>query len=340
MGRLSAVSRIAIPLAGVLVLSSCATDDSPNDSLQVVENPVAASAAVSPAVTVKPAGSVFAGPGVRAMATDAASKTLVVAVSEPPSLRIYDLATLDAHATPKTTVALPGPAERLTVSGSQVLASVPDKSVIAKVALPGGALESIPVAGQPSAGLADGDATLVAIRDRRAVEVLTKNAGPKTITGQIYSADDVLSTGDGVVVLDRLRTAVFSVDLAAGTIGEGLRAGDGAANAVTDDFGRVLVTDARAGALLAFSTTPLLLRQRYPVPGGVYGITYDRTRGLAWVTLTGRNEVVGFDVRGGEPIEKYRFPTVRQPDSVTVDEQGGRVVVGSASGEGVQVITP
>lgn len=337
MGRLSAVSRIAIPLAGVLVLSSCTTDDSPSDSLQVVENPVAAVAAVSPAAAMKPAGSVFAGPGVRAMVTDAASKTLVVAVSEPPSLRIYDLAALNA---PKTTVALPGPAERLTVSGSQVLASVPGKSLLAKVALPGGALESIPVAGQPSAGLADGDATLVAVRDRRAVEVLTKNAGPKTITGQIYSADDVLSTGDGVVVLDRLRTAVFSVDLAEGTIGEGLRAGDGAANAVTDDFGRVLVTDARAGALLAFSTTPLLLRQRYPVPGGVYGIAYDRARGVAWVTLTERNEVVGFDVRGGEPLEKYRFPTVRQPDSVTVDEQGGRVVVGSAIGEGIQVITP
>jgi hypothetical protein len=337
VGRLSAVSRIAIPLAGVLVLSSCTADDSPNDSLQVVENPVAATAAVSPAVAVKPAGSVFAGPGVRAMATDAASKTLVVAVSEPSSLRIYDLGALDA---PKTTVALPGPPERLTVSGSHVLASVPGKSVIAKVSLPGGTLESIPVAGQPSAGLADGDATLVALRDRRAVEVLTKNAGPKTITGQIYSADDVLSTGDGVVVLDRLRTAVFSVDLAEGTIGEGLRAGDGAANAVTDDFGRVLVTDARAGALLAFSTSPLLLRQRYPVPGGAYGIAYDRARGLAWVTLTERNEVVGFDVRGGEPIEKYRFPTVRQPDSVTVDEQGGRVVVGSAIGEGIQVITP
>jgi hypothetical protein len=58
------------------------------------------------------------------------------------------------------------------------------------------------------------------------------------------------------------------------------------------------------------------------------------------VTLTERNEVVGYDVRGGEPVEKYRFPTVRQPNSVTVDEQSGRVVVGSAAGEGTQVITP
>lgn len=48
MGRLSAVSRIAIPLAGVLVLSSCSTDDTPNDSLQIVQNPVAVTAAASP----------------------------------------------------------------------------------------------------------------------------------------------------------------------------------------------------------------------------------------------------------------------------------------------------
>jgi DNA-binding beta-propeller fold protein YncE len=130
------------------------------------------------------------------------------------------------------------------------------------------------------------------------------------------------------------------VDVAGGKINEGLRAGDGAANAVADSYGRILVTDARAGALIAFSASPLIMRQRYPVPGGAYGIAYDAKRSLAWVTLTERNEVVGFDVRGGEPVEKYRFPTVRQPDSVGVDETSGRVVIGSAVGEGTQVIQP
>ncbi|WP_033287917.1 YncE family protein [Amycolatopsis jejuensis] len=337
MRRLTAVSRIAIPLAGVLALSACSQNAKPTDKLQVVANPTAAQPVVSPAVTVHPAGQVLAMPVVSAIATEPKSNTLIVALAQPPSLRIYDLGALDV---PKKTVSLPGPAESLSTSAGQVLAGIPAKDVLAKVTLPDGQLTTEKVAGKPAAGVADGPDTLVAVRDRKAVEVLANGTVAKTITGQLYSADDVVDTGNGVVVLDRLRTALFTVDVKAGTMDEGLRAGEGAANAVADSFGRVLVTDTRGGALLAFSTSPLILRQRYPVPGGAYGLAYDHQRDLAWVTLTGRNEVVGYDVRGGEPTEKYRFPTVRQPDSVGVDEQSGRVIVGSAAGEGTQVIEP
>ncbi|MFD9890335.1 YncE family protein [Amycolatopsis sp. NPDC059027] len=337
MSRRAAVSRIAIPLAGVLVLTGCSSGKQQADSLQVVANPVAATAAPSPAVTAKPAGQVLAAPAVSAMAADASSHSLVVAFAQPPSLKIFDVGAAPVE---KATIALPGPAERLTTSPGQVLASIPAKGLLARVALPSGQLTTTPITGQPAAGVADGPQTLVAVRDRKAIDVLVDGKVTKTITGDLYSADDVVPTGTGVVVLDRLRTALLSVDVGAGKLGAGLRAGDGAANAVADDYGRVLVTDARAGALLAFSADPLLLRQRYPVPGGIYGITYDGKRHLAWVTLTGRNEVVGFDVRGGEPVEKFRFPTVRQPDSVSVDDQDGRVFVGSAAGEGIQVIQP
>lgn len=334
--RLTALAGLVLPLAGALVLSGCSPSGKPSDDLQVVANPVAAQAAVSPAVTVKPAGQVLDTAEVSALATDAATRSLVVALEQPPSLVVYDLDKLGA---PRATVPLPGPTDRLTVSGDQVLAAVPGKGVLARLSLKDDKLSTTDVGGQPAAGVVSGAGTLVAMGDRKTVEVLGSGA-PRVLTGQLYSADDVLDTGSGVVVLDRLRTAVFRVDLAGGKIEEGLRAGDGAANAVTDSFGRVLVTDARAGALIAFSADPLLMRQRYPVPGGAYGIAYDHTRNLAWVTLTGRNEVVGFDVRGGEPVEKYRFPTVRQPDAVAVDDQSGRVIVGSAAGEGTQVIQP
>jgi DNA-binding beta-propeller fold protein YncE len=125
-----------------------------------------------------------------------------------------------------------------------------------------------------------------------------------------------------------------------GKVGAGQRAGAGATNATTDRFGRVLVTDTRGGALLAFTTGPIMLKQRYPVPGAPYGIAYDPKRDLAWVTLTERNEVVGYQVAGGEPKERYRFPTVVQPNSVTVDPDSGRVFVASATGGGVQVMQP
>ncbi|GAB3889605.1 hypothetical protein GCM10029964_059590 [Kibdelosporangium lantanae] len=133
---------------------------------------------------------------------------------------------------------------------------------------------------------------------------------------------------------------MFDVDVPGGKIGAGQRAGKGATNAVVDRFGRVLVTDTRGGALLAFSVNPVLLKQNYPVPGAPYGIAYDPRRDLAWVTLTERNEVVGYYVAGGEPVEKYRFATVVQPNSVTVDPGSGRVFVASATGGGVQVVQP
>jgi hypothetical protein len=337
--RRSAAARwAAVSLACALALGGCSTDHKQTDDLQIVANPVAAGPVPSPAAAVRPAGTVLPqSSAVTAVVADPASRTLAVALAGPPSVQLYDL---DHLAAPPRSVALPGPAERLGLAPGQLLASVPSRRLLGRIALPGGELTTVPVAGQPAGSVVNGPQTLVAVRDRKAVDVLEGATVVKTIDGQLYSADDVLSTGTGTVVLDRLRTALFELDVPAGLVREGLRAGDGATNAVADSFGRVLVTDTRAGALLAFSTDPLLMRQRYPVPGGVYGIAYDANRALAWVTLTQRNEVVGYDVRGGEPVEKYRFPTVRQPNSVTVDGRTSRVVVGSAAGEGTQVIQP
>lgn len=337
MRRLAAVSRIAIPLAGVLVLSGCSSAKSTGDDLQIVANPQAAAAVVSPPVTVEPAGQVLPGGAVSAIAVDEKTSTLVVAVSQPPSLRLYDL---NALASAPVNMPLYGRVARLTVTPGRVEIAEPDQGVVQQLTLPDRKLTETKTGGKPVSSIGYGADRLVAMGDAKDIRVLPATGPARTIGGQLYSADDVVDTGDGVVALDRLRTAVFSVDVAAGTVGEGLRAGDGAANAVADSYGRVLVTDARAGALIAFSASPLVMRQRYPVAGGAYGIAYDAKRSLAWVTLTGRNEVAGFDVRGGEPVEKYRFPTVRQPDSVGVDDQSGRVIVGSAAGEGTQVIQP
>ncbi|MEU7478865.1 hypothetical protein AB0A63_22960 [Lentzea sp. NPDC042327] len=145
------------------------------------------------------------------------------------------------------------------------------------------------------------------------------------------------------VELDRLRSAVFEMttdDKGSPTRGPGLRAGDGATNAVPDRFGRLLVVDTRGGEFIAFSIDPLIMRQRYPVPGTPYGIAYDAKRDIAWITLTDRNEVVGLDVAAGEPSEKHRFATVRQPNTVSVDQETGRVTVTSGDNGGIQVISP
>ena len=334
--RRFAGSGIVLPLTCALVVTGCSSSRSGgDDELQIVSNPVAATAPVSPAPAANPAGTVVASADVTAMATDAPARILAVAAGNVVSLyRLDDLGSAPAR------VPVDGPVEKLSVSGAEVLASIPTRGEVVRVALAGGQGGALRVAGQPVDAVGDGADTLVAVRDRKAIDVLDGPTVVKTITGGLYSADELVRSGGATVVLDRLRTAVFAVDVPGGAVREGLRAGDGATNAVADSYGRVLVTDTRGGALLAFSATPLLLRQLYPVPGGIYAIAYDAGRSVAWVTLTERNEVVGFDVRGGEPVEKYRFPTVAQPNSISVDEQTSRVFVGAATGEGIQVLQP
>ncbi|MET9226102.1 hypothetical protein [Lentzea sp. NPDC003310] len=186
---------------------------------------------------------------------------------------------------------------------------------------------------------------LEAATPARSPEVNRAPAGEVTPGGTFTDAGTTLKfrVNGRNVELDRLRSAVFEMttdDKGAETRGPGLRAGDGATNGVPDRFGRLLVVDTRGGEFIAFSINPLIMRQRYPMPGTPYGIAYDAKRDLAWITLTDRNEVVGLDVAAGEPSEKHRFPTVRQPNTVSVDQESGRVTVTSGDNGGVQVISP
>lgn len=317
--------------------TACSTTE-PSDELMVSDNPVAATPARSPAPQVAPDGTVSALTGTpTSMAVDPEHGVLAVAVEQPPSVLLYRLTEADTLTDP-TSVELTAPARSVTLAGpgGPLLAATDDELV--RISLPDGATSVAPVQGELTSAVGFGDQTLVAVRDRKAVAVVGADGAARTISGGLFSADQVLSTGEHAVVFDRLRNAVFNLNVPAGTVDEGLRAGEGATNAVTDRFGRVLVADTRGGALLAFSVDPLLMRQRYPVPGSPYALAYDPERDLVWVTLTERNEVVGFDVAGEEPVEQHRFSTVEQPNSVTVDPSSGRVVVASATGKGIQVI--
>lgn len=334
MHRLTAV---VLACCTALSVVACESGGGSNDELQVVQNPRAATPAKSPPPTAEPDGTVLrVRGGVTALGVEVDSRTLAVGVGA--SALMYDLDDLEGE---PQRLRAPGEIERLEPArGKWFNAAIPSKGRIAFLARGDDVVgQGAHDGGPASVAYLDGK-ELVALRDRAAVAISANEHPGTTISGELASADQVLAAGKRAVVLDRVRSALFELDLEAGDVGLGLRAGQGATNAVVDRFDRVLVTDTRAGALLAFSVDPLLLRQRYPVPGGVYGIAYDAEWDLAWVTLTARNEVVGFDVAGGEPVEKHRFATVRQPNTVAVDARTGRVVVGSGTGDGLQVIEP
>jgi DNA-binding beta-propeller fold protein YncE len=334
--RTVVAATVALIAAAASALAGCGAGRA-----EFTDTQPAAAPAVSPQPGKTPAGTVLPITAkVTAAAVGPGTNILALAVSGPDRLLLVDLSN---PVEPPRTVELPGVVEQLDPGAreGELLAPVrsagmlltvdvtsqSDQSAVRSVALDGGPVAATVVDGQTVVALADRPAVAV-LDGERVVHTLTEFAGPA----------DVVAAGGKVAVLDRPRTAVTTIDTADGKLGPSLRAGNGATNAVADRFGRVLVTDTRDGELLAFSADPLIMRQRFPVPGAPYAIAYDPTRDLAWVTLTERNEVVGYDVAGGEPVERHRLATIRQPNAVAVDPNSGAVIVASGTGDGVQVV--
>lgn len=153
---------------------------------------------------------------------------------------------------------------------------------------------------------------------------------------KIFARVDWLATqGNTTAVLDRGQTSVTTIG-ADGQAQQALRAGQGATTMAADQWGRILVADTRGGQLLAYGVDPLILRQAYPVPQAPYGLA--GSRALAWVSQTASNMVIGYDLSTGIPVEKVRYPTVQQPNSLAFDDASDTLYVVSGSGAGVQVI--
>jgi DNA-binding beta-propeller fold protein YncE len=283
-----------------------------------------------------PAGSVTPlGAPATAVVVDPRTRTVATALTGPPRLV---LTTLDSTAPPRQ-IPLPGAATDLVLAaeGGPLLVPVSSPGSLVRVPLDGAAPSRVDLDGAARGAAVVGGRTVVSLGDR--LTVLEGDRPVRTIP-DFADATRLVPAGSKVGVLDAGRSAMTLVDPASGEVGATVQVGNGAVDAVTDRYGRILVTDVRDSEFLALAGDPLLLRQRYPLAGAPYGLAYDPRRDLAWVTLTARNEVVGLGVAGGEPVVVHRYPTVHQPDSVAVDPVTGRVLVASASGVGLQLIDP
>ena len=82
------------------------------------------------------------------------------------------------------------------------------------------------------------------------------------------------------------------------------------------------------------------LLDRTNLPGSPYGIAVDGKRDRLWVTQTARNRVVELELTDLAPKIIAGYPTVRQPNSVGVDERTGDVVVVGRDHGDVQIFNP
>lgn len=300
--------------------------------------------AVSPPVSQAPAGVVrpFSGHPQTALYDNGARRLAVLTAgadqSAPSGITVFD----DAQ-TPPQAITLPGPATALTCDGHGI-AYLATRGGYFVVDLSAGRITQVSVAdaaGTEFTAIARrADGKLVLGSADGAVYILASDVstGVAAVANRIKifaRVDSLVTQGNTAVVLDRGQTSVTTVG-ADGRARQALRAGEGATTLAADPLGRVLVADTRGGQLLVYGVDPLILRQAYPVPQAPYGLAGSRE--LAWVSQTASNVVIGYDLSTGIPVEKVRYPTVQQPNSLAFDDASGTLYVVSGSGAGVQVI--
>lgn len=292
--------------------------------------------ALSPATTASPAGRVLPlAAGQHSAVVEAGTLVVLTAGADagaPASLTIF------GASGSRRTVPLPGPASALLGAGRESVHAA-TRGGFFTVDLASGTTTPTMID-----GAADADFTAIARRaDGRLVlgsadgvaYTLAEDMSVAEKADDFARVDGLVAQGDIAVVLDRGQTSVTALS-PNGSPAMALRAGLGATTMTADPVGRVLVTDTRGGQLLVYGVDPLIQRQAYPVGESPYGLAGSST--LAWVSLTASNTVVGYDLATGIPVEKVRYPTVRQPNTLAYDESSDTLYVVSESGAGVQVI--
>ncbi|MBM7460961.1 hypothetical protein ACIBED_03300 [Rhodococcus coprophilus] len=313
----------------VAVLTGCSAEDA-SETIQTIEP---ATPAVAPSVTPTPAGTVRPLDYRVDDLIVGETGTLAALADEGTRLLLLD----DPAAEPQV-VTLPAEAATLVAGpGGTILA--PASGVVAQIDTSDGTVAEVPVDADAVSAAVLGDGRwAVGTSDGRVLIVDPGTSEVAETIGGLASADLIAVSGDSVAALDRRQTSLTSIDIADAHLGAALRAGRGATQLTTDPYGRVIVTDTTGDELLVYTIDELILRQRYPVGPAPYAVAYDDQRDLVWVTLTGSNEVVGYDLSTGTAEERHRFATVRQPNSVAVDPADGTLVIASATGDGLQRI--
>jgi DNA-binding beta-propeller fold protein YncE len=301
----------------------------------------AAEPGTAPPIGTLPAGRVVqVGEQAEGVVADPLSHLVAVGVRNPARLVLVDGRTgvitarvpLPGHlrhlhlAAPGGPVLVPGEA-----TGTLITVGLPSGAVTSRVPIGRYAHDATVTASGIIAVADELGKALVLVRDGQVVHRFTDVTQPGGLT----------AVGDLIALVDVEQHTLSSYDTTRPARRARVPAGDGPTHLVADRRGRLLVADTHGNRLLTFTTTPTLRRVASTrLPGTPYGLAYDPTRDRLWVTLTARNQVVGLDLTDPRPREITRLPTVRQPNTVAVHPDTGRIFVASRTDGTVQLIDP
>ncbi|WP_297185696.1 hypothetical protein [uncultured Corynebacterium sp.] len=143
---------------------------------------------------------------------------------------------------------------------------------------------------------------------------------------------------DAVVASDMTQTRVTGVDLVQDRTGGSLRAGVGVSRIAPGENTTLLVADNIGDSLRVYNNLDVIrLHQSTPVGPHPWAVAWDGHTETVWLTTLGDNKVTSYSLTTGVPIQKDAKDTVADAQSLAVLSDG-TLVIGSASGEGLQVI--
>ena len=232
---------------------------------------------------------------------------------------------------------------QLAAPGGPVLVPAERSDSLVQVTLPDGEVSAETPVGQfpHDATAAPNGRIFVADEFGNTVSVVEDGDVVETLEAPLQPGN-VTATDDGLVGAIGVRGLALEIYDAETLESSGrVDAGEGPTHVVAGPDDRFYVADTRGGAVLVYEARPepgrvasAPLPEAYP-----YGLAMDAEREQLWVTLTADNALVRFDVSGAAPREMDRYPTVRQPNTVAVNPETGRVYVAGRDGE-LQILDP
>ncbi|MBA2693172.1 MAG: YncE family protein [Rubrobacter sp.] len=230
----------------------------------------------------------------------------------------------------------------LAAPGGPVLVPVEREDAFFQVGLPEGEIfEEIPVGEFPHDAAAY-EGRVFVLNEFESTASVIENGEITDTFETPFQPGGVAVTDDGIVAIVGVRgVAVEFYDAETLESSRRLEGGEGPTHIVAGPEERFYVTDTRGGALLVYEGNGPEMVESVPLEGGSpYGIAIDRERDELWITLVAENRVVRYDIGGGSPEEIESYPTVRQPNTVAVNSETGRVFVAGAENGELQFFDP
>lgn len=324
---------LAAAIATAPSLTGCGEESAQTDFAPAAEP------AVAPEPSSKPVGEVARiGGEIEGLAFDPRSRTLAAVARDPGILSLIDpgsLAVRDEVEVGEGTRHL-----ELVAPGGPVLVPAQFTDELWLVDPASGDAEAVPVGESPHDVAALGDVFYTA--DEGGDTVTVVEDGDAVVTLEAPVQPGAIEAVAGWIAVVAVAERVVSVyNPAAREVVASVPVGVGPTHAVALGE-RVFVADTQGGAVIELRVArddPTPAEQGVVAIGDApYALAIDRRRERLWVTATGRNEVIAIDVRGGRMAVGRSYPTVRQPNSVAVDERTGDVFVASRSDGLVQRI--